>query len=104
MRKSAINNLFMTYFSCPEGGSVTFTCRIEGKPSPEVSWLYNGKPLKDSKKYKMECGEAAFTLTLPKCKRDMSGTYTVRATNRNGTQDSSAELTVNLMGMYGGRG
>ena len=77
---------------------MTFSCKIEGKPAPEVSWLYNGKPLKDSKKYKMTCEEATFTLTLPKCKRDMSGKYTVRATNKNGTEECSADLTVNLMG------
>lgn len=71
---------------------------MEGKPAPDVTWLYNGKALKEGKKYKMTSDQAIFSLTLPKTKRDMCGVYTVRAKNKNGKQESSAELTVNLMG------
>ena len=96
-----MHNIKVPFNNSPtEGTSATFTCKIEGDPAPDVSWIFNGKPLKDGKRYKISNDGATYTLTLPKTKRDMSGTYIVRAKNKQGTEECSADLTVNLMGEW----
>lgn len=31
-----------------EGESVEFKCEASGKPSPEIKWIHNGKPLEEA--------------------------------------------------------
>ena len=83
-----------------EGDSAKFVCKISGQPRPEVTWLFNGKPLKESNKFKVIEEEETYTLKISKTKKDMSGKYTVRAKNKRGVKESSADLVVTLLGKY----
>lgn len=74
-------------------------CKISGSPRPQVTWLHNGKPVKEGKKFKVIEEEETYTLKITKAKKDMSGKYTVRARNKRGVKENSADLAVNLLGM-----
>ena len=71
-----------------------FACRVTALPKPEIQWLFNGTPLKSSKKHKIRRDEDACSLSVRECCEEDTGTYTCRATNSEGTVNSSADLRV----------
>ncbi|XP_028838997.1 protein turtle homolog B isoform X3 [Denticeps clupeoides] len=78
------------YMEAKEGGSVTLTCTALGNPKPSVSWLREGEPLQESRKYKVSDG----SLTLVSISREDRGAYTCRAYSIQGEAIHTTRLLV----------
>ena len=82
-----------------EANSVTFTCEAIGEPSPTISWYFNDVMIITSDKYNISDGripgrvESSLTINNPETSN--AGTYTCRAENVVGSDNSSGILTVN---------
>ena len=78
--------------------TLTLTAKVTGKPEPEVKWFRDDKELAPSFKVKMVKAKEVVTLTISGVTEKMSGVYKVVATNKVGTAEHSAPVTVR--GMY----
>ncbi|GAB5558930.1 MAG: hypothetical protein SynsKO_05770 [Synoicihabitans sp.] len=83
-----------TFTTQPEGGtinegdSITFTAEAVGPPAPTYQWFFNGGELS---------GRTDASYTISSANAGHTGTYTVVATNSQGsTTSSEAELVVNF--------
>ena len=81
-----------------EGQNAKVTCKVKGEPRPEVSWLHNGKPIADFEHFTMNMKDGVCTLSLQDTTVEMSGEYTVKATNKHGTQLSKTDVEVKVKG------
>ncbi|XP_021370304.1 hemicentin-1-like isoform X2 [Mizuhopecten yessoensis] len=84
-------------YDCQEGGdSVRLTCRMEGNPSPTITWIKDGKKVTPGDNVAMEwdpdTGSAALVFKQPTC--EDSGDYQCVATSPVGTTNSHTTLTV----------
>ncbi|XP_063986913.1 titin isoform X6 [Diachasmimorpha longicaudata] len=79
-----------------EGQSAHYECRIEPYPdnTMKVEWFHNGKPLSTGHRYRTTCDFGFASLDVLTVYPEDSGTYTCQATNRNGTEQSSIQLSV----------
>ena len=82
-----------------EGESGKFTCKLRGDPRPKVLWYLNGEQIINFDKYSVSMRGDQCVLSLWDCSPDMSGTYTVKATNDHGKDECSAQLEVKILGM-----
>lgn len=73
-----------------EGESVVLNTQIVGNPTPKVTWIKNGQPLKGN----IKSDKNTHTLTIISPTKDSAGEYTVKAVNAMGTVETSAILTV----------
>ncbi|CAH1180870.1 unnamed protein product [Phyllotreta striolata] len=86
---------------------VQFKAVIIGDPVPDITWCRNGKEItnEEFEKHKMvleshdfeiEDGlkECAFTLTIPRCDSSVEGKYKIKAKNKWGSAESSADLSI----------
>ncbi|KAK0177714.1 hypothetical protein PV328_001737 [Microctonus aethiopoides] len=77
-----------------EGETVVLTTQIVGTPKPNITWLKDGKPLKELIPKK---DDDVNTLTLIQPTLSDSGEYSCIATNDLGTAETKATLTVEEM-------
>lgn len=69
---------------------IEITCRVFGAPKPEVKWIKNGQELTGGRYKTLESGDLHIeTVTFLD-----AGTYTCHASNKLGTADASANLSV----------
>ena len=73
---------------------------MAGEPRPKIQWCLNNEQIVDFDKYTVTEKEGVCTLIILDATLDMAGKYTVRATNKHGKDDCSAELTVKVRGLY----
>ena len=84
-----------------ETNPVKFTCRATGEPVPSISWYFNNAVinLSDTSKYYVSnsSNQSVFTssLTILNVQSSDAGTYSCRASNIIGSDQSSGLLTVN---------
>ncbi|CAF1249473.1 unnamed protein product, partial [Adineta ricciae] len=74
-----------------------FSTTIEaGSPSAKFTWLKNGQPLVAGDRFitKYDVVPKTLTLEILNVRPEDQGTYTVRATNPTGTDETTAKLTV----------
>jgi len=72
-----------------------FSCTWESKEKvTSVKWFYNKKEIKSSTTYKIINKESTAEMTVVNCLHEYSGEISVEITNRGGTSESSATLTV----------
>uniref|UniRef100_A0A1I8H545 TITIN protein n=1 Tax=Macrostomum lignano TaxID=282301 RepID=A0A1I8H545_9PLAT len=76
------------------GGSATFTCRIDGKPPPEVRWFKNGIELRPSARAQISSDGEVATLTLNDLSESDAGEITCELANKAGRESTSARLNV----------
>nr|CAH7742459.1 unnamed protein product [Callosobruchus chinensis] len=87
--------------------TVVFKAVVIGDPVPEVAWCKDGKEFTDaeyeknkmileSEDHEIEDGlnECTFKITIPKCDVATGGKYTLKAKNKWGEAESSAQLTI----------
>ena len=74
--------------------SATFTCQVTGQPEPTTKWQISGMDLFESEKYHSECtAEGHYQLTINDITiDDTEMSYTCKATNPAGTNESTAHL------------
>ncbi|CAF2085028.1 unnamed protein product [Rotaria magnacalcarata] len=77
-----------------EGSTAKFRCEVKGKPTPKIEWLKNGESLVVESRIQQLYDEDVATLVIKKIKLDDNGEYICRATNDEGSDISSAQLTV----------
>ena len=72
------------------------TCKVKGEPVPEITWYYDGQPIKTDEIYKVIPGEVEgeSTLKIPEIFPEDAGEYTVKATNEAGEVESTAVVNV----------
>uniref|UniRef100_A0A0K0FL11 Peroxidasin-like protein (inferred by orthology to a human protein) n=1 Tax=Strongyloides venezuelensis TaxID=75913 RepID=A0A0K0FL11_STRVS len=75
-----------------EGASVTINCEVIGNPTPTVSWVYNGRQIFDSTKYRMKKKNTQLTI-YPFLDNDV-GKYTCFAMNRFGSISHTISLKI----------
>ncbi|XP_059782703.1 palladin isoform X6 [Balaenoptera ricei] len=78
-----------------EGRLCRMDCKVSGLPTPDLSWLLDGKPIRQDSAHKMLVREnGVHSLIIePVAARD-AGVYTCVATNRAGHNSFSLELVV----------
>ena len=76
---------------CSEGEQVTLTVKVAGSPTPTVTWLFNGRKVKDD--YSTEVGKDG-SLTLITVESKHAGTYTFTVSNKVGSAEGCTKLVV----------
>ncbi|GMT25440.1 hypothetical protein PFISCL1PPCAC_16735 [Pristionchus fissidentatus] len=77
------------------GQMIAFEVPVEGEPVPEVSWHYpDGREIRHGGRVKLDNPDYQTRLQIRQTERGDSGTYTVKATNENGTDDATVKVTV----------
>ncbi|KAF4800356.1 myopalladin [Turdus rufiventris] len=69
--------------------------QVSGLPTPDLTWLLNGKPVLPDARHKMLVRETGVhSLLIDPLSQSDAGTYTCLATNKTGQNSFSLELTV----------
>uniref|UniRef100_A0A8B9VFW7 Myopalladin n=1 Tax=Anas zonorhyncha TaxID=75864 RepID=A0A8B9VFW7_9AVES len=78
-----------------EGRLCRLDCKVSGLPTPDLTWLLNGKPVLPDSTHKMLVRETGVhSLLIDPLSQNDAGTYTCLATNRAGQNSFTLELTV----------
>uniref|UniRef100_A0A8B9QFT1 Myopalladin n=1 Tax=Apteryx owenii TaxID=8824 RepID=A0A8B9QFT1_APTOW len=78
-----------------EGRLCRLDCKVSGLPTPDLTWLLNGKPVLPDGTHKMLVRETGVhSLLIDPLTQNDAGTYTCLATNKTGQNSFSLELTV----------
>lgn len=76
------------------GRNHTFNVDISGEPPPEVKWALNDVEVVANDHYTLKNVEYHSDFGLVNAIRKQTGKYTITATNRNGTDSVTVEVTV----------
>ena len=80
-----------------QGETAVFETKIDGYPTPKVTWLLNGKPLtaKEGAQVELNAATGDAKLSVPKVDlQQHAGTVTCRLENPHGTQEETARLDI----------
>ncbi|XP_019304148.2 myosin light chain kinase, smooth muscle isoform X1 [Panthera pardus] len=77
-----------------EGQMGRFSCKITGRPQPQVTWLKGDVPLKPSARVSMSEKNGVQVLEIHEVSRDDVGVYTCMVVNGSGKASMSAELSI----------
>jgi hypothetical protein len=79
-----------------EKDNVTFTCVVDGKPSPTIQWLKNSAKLNMTGHSRLNVSSNGTVLSITGVDREDKGSYSCNATNKvDSVVSSSAQLIVN---------
>ncbi|CAG2066231.1 unnamed protein product, partial [Timema podura] len=77
------------------GQKIKLECEVTGLPTPELSWIQNGKPVKETRDLKTQYDEDfKATLTITEAFPKDAGVYVVSAKNIAGEATSSCNVSV----------
>ncbi|XP_017656046.1 myosin light chain kinase, smooth muscle isoform X1 [Nannospalax galili] len=77
-----------------EGQMGRFSCKITGRPPPQVTWLKGNVPLQPSARVSMSEKNGMQVLEIHEVTRDDMGLYTCMVVNGSGKASMSAELSI----------
>ncbi|KYO17766.1 hypothetical protein Y1Q_0011453 [Alligator mississippiensis] len=77
-----------------EGASACFQCLVDGSPKPSVSWYKDGVSLQGDRYFVEERQTGYHNLIIGNLIQSDAGEYKCMATNKAGTAETSAVLTV----------
>jgi hypothetical protein len=80
-----------------QGETAVFETKIDGYPTPKVTWLLNGKPLtaKEGAQVEFNAATGDAKLSIPKVDlQQHAGVVTCRLENTQGTQEETARLDI----------
>ncbi|CAF0741448.1 unnamed protein product, partial [Didymodactylos carnosus] len=77
-----------------EGSTAKLRCEVKGKPTPTIEWLKNGESISKDSRINESYDDDVATLIIKKIKLEDDGEYICRASNDEGSDNSSAQLTV----------
>lgn len=81
---------------CLTGDVLEFVCEIDlGTPTADVTWERQGRTIRPNERVFSAISGHQVVLTIKNCSLEDVGTYTVRASNKLGTVESQADLTIN---------
>ncbi|XP_014485705.1 PREDICTED: uncharacterized protein LOC106750117 isoform X2 [Dinoponera quadriceps] len=76
------------------GQRVKLECEVDGNPMPELSWTRDGRPIEDTKYYKIQTDGARTSLIITEAFPKDAGCYTVTAKNDAGEAIISCTVSV----------
>ena len=76
---------------CLEGEQVSLMVKATGRPTPTVSWFFNGRTVEDD--YSIELGKDG-SLVLVSAEIKHAGTYNFTVSNRMGSVEGCTKLVV----------
>ena len=80
-----------------QGETAVFETKIDGYPTPKVTWLLNGKPLtpKDGAQVELNAATGDAKLSIPKVDlQQHAGVVTCKLENPHGSQEETARLDI----------
>ncbi|XP_064598292.1 titin-like isoform X2 [Liolophura sinensis] len=77
-----------------EGGEVTLECEVKGVPPATISWSVGGRPIKESKYFRMSYEDNIAHLLIAEAYPEDEGEYTCTAENVAGSASCSCDLYV----------
>ncbi|XP_008568646.1 PREDICTED: myosin light chain kinase, smooth muscle isoform X8 [Galeopterus variegatus] len=77
-----------------EGQMGRFSCKITGRPQPQVTWLKGNVPLQPSDRVSMSEKNGMQVLEIHEVTQDDVGVYTCMVVNGSGKASTSAELSI----------
>ncbi|XP_045396076.1 myosin light chain kinase, smooth muscle isoform X2 [Lemur catta] len=77
-----------------EGQTGRFSCKITGRPQPQVTWLKGNIPLQPSARVSMSEKNGVQVLEIQEVNQDDVGVYTCLVVNGSGKASMSAELSI----------
>ncbi|XP_006884284.1 PREDICTED: myosin light chain kinase, smooth muscle isoform X4 [Elephantulus edwardii] len=77
-----------------EGQMGRFSCKITGRPQPQVTWLKGEVPLQPSARVSMSEKNGAQILEIQEVSQEDVGVYTCMVVNGSGKASMSAELSI----------
>ncbi|XP_023372047.1 myosin light chain kinase, smooth muscle isoform X1 [Otolemur garnettii] len=77
-----------------EGQIGRFSCKITGRPQPQVTWLKGNVPLQPSARVSMSEKNGVQVLEIHEVNQDDVGVYTCLVVNGSGKASMSAELSI----------
>ncbi|XP_023383342.1 myosin light chain kinase, smooth muscle [Pteropus vampyrus] len=77
-----------------EGQMGRFSCKITGRPQPQVTWLKGDVPLQPSARVSMSEKNGMQVLEIHEVNQDDLGVYTCMVVNGSGKASMSAELSI----------
>ncbi|KAF0296563.1 Twitchin [Amphibalanus amphitrite] len=77
-----------------EGEPILLDVKVQGEPPPEVTWLKNGRPIKETTRNKIENEPYRTKYTNDRPKRSDTDTYTIKAVNEHGEDEASIQIVV----------
>ncbi|KAL2804996.1 myosin light chain kinase, smooth muscle isoform 3A, partial [Daubentonia madagascariensis] len=81
-----------------EGQTGRFSCKITGRPQPQVTWLKGNIPLQPSARVSMSEKNGVQVLEIHEVSQDDVGVYTCMVVNGSGKASMSAELSIQGLG------
>ncbi|XP_037089116.1 titin-like isoform X2 [Pollicipes pollicipes] len=76
------------------GQKLRLECAVRGLPHPQLTWLHNGRPVRDNNDTKMTFDGRRATLTIPEAFPKDAGAYTIVAKNPAGEATCSCSVSV----------
>ncbi|XP_054706310.1 muscle M-line assembly protein unc-89-like isoform X2 [Uloborus diversus] len=76
------------------GQKLRLECTVTGQPEPQISWLHNSKPIKETRDSKFHFDGRNATLVITEAFPKDAGTYTIIARNKGGETVSSCNVSV----------
>ena len=61
-----------------KGSDVKFTCKVKGRPTPEVKWQFNGVDIEESDLYMLSCDGEKYSLLIENVQLECMGKYTCK--------------------------
>ncbi|XP_025104057.1 titin homolog isoform X1 [Pomacea canaliculata] len=77
-----------------EGSRVQLSCKIIGKPTPQIKWLKEGQEITQDARHHLAYKEGVATLQVLDLEPEDAGQYTCQAINSLGDTETTAELMV----------
>lgn len=79
-----------------ESETVSMSVVAEGKPTPQVDWFKDGRPIQIDETHllKKDEGEGRHSLTIFNSRLDDAGIYSCKAVNKAGADETSAKFAV----------
>ena len=77
-----------------EGDQVRLTVRVQGRPSPSVTWYREGSKIISSADFQIQQDGDKHTLLIPEVFAEDAGNFTAKAENEAGEDTTSANLQV----------
>ena len=84
-----------TWYEIDEGGEVTFTTKVKGRPEPKITWFKDGVRLRGDARLKTMRKGDEYVLTISRATTLDSGIYKCTASSPAGTASVEFELVVN---------
>lgn len=85
-----------------EGQMGRFSCKVTGRPQPQVTWLKGDVPLQPSARVSMSEKNGMQVLEIHEVSQDDLGVYTCMVVNGSGKASMSAELSIQGTNWSGG--